>query len=111
MIVRVRVLAEAPSRVWMAVSGTLGAATAHHVRRGLHDCVEAGTSSFFLDLRELRCTDGANGYGPRALFAVGSAVRFHLVGAPAEIRDCIDADPRFTLHSSLESAWEQWVRD
>ncbi|WP_369274994.1 hypothetical protein AB5J55_38095 [Streptomyces sp. R11] len=106
-----RVLAEAPPRVWMAISGTLGPATIHPVRRGLKDRVEAGVSILFLDLRELLLTDAADRYGLRTLFAVGPPVHFHLVGAPAEIRDCVGTDPRFTLHSRLDSAWERWVKD
>lgn len=47
MIVRMRILAEAPPQVWIAISGTLGPATIPRVRQGLHDRIKAGTSIFF----------------------------------------------------------------
>ncbi|KUL43775.1 hypothetical protein [Streptomyces regalis] len=94
----------------MAVSGTLGPATEHHVRQRLSDRAKAGTYLFFLDVRDLHCAEQAARDGLMALFPVGSRVRFHLVGAPAELRASIGADPRFVLHTDLEAAWNRWSK-
>jgi hypothetical protein len=91
----------------MAVSGTLGPATEHHFRQRLRDRAEAGTSHFFLDLRELRCAGPTTRNDLTALFPAGPRVRFHLVGAPAELRASVRTDPRFELHP-LEAAWNRW---
>ncbi|CAM5332405.1 hypothetical protein SAMN05428938_8126 [Streptomyces sp. KS_5] len=111
MIVRMRILAEAPPQVWIAISGTLGPATIPRVRQGLHERIKAGTSIFFLDLREVRCACETDRGGLRTLFAVGPGARFHVIGAPAEIRHSVRTDPRLTLHSRLDSAWQRWAQD
>ncbi|MEU6379230.1 hypothetical protein [Streptomyces sp. NPDC046909] len=108
MIVRTRVLAEAPGRVWIAVSGTLGPATEPRLRQDLHARDDAEHSEFFLDLTELRCKDGLADDALRGLFAFDCEVRFHLIGAPGPIRRCVADDPRFMLHSTVESAWGAW---
>lgn len=109
-VIRMRVLAEAPFRLWMAVSGTLGATTGRQLRQRLHDQVEDGHREFFLDLQELRCADGLSEGELRPLFPKNPAARFHLIGAPGHIRESITGDPRFTLYADPESAWCQWVK-
>ncbi|MFI6007531.1 hypothetical protein ACIBAG_01680 [Streptomyces sp. NPDC051243] len=106
-----RALAEAPPQVWIAVGGLLGPATQPHVRRGLHDRATAGAREFFLDLRELHCDGEMSRGGIRALFPDHPDARFHLVGAPDPVRDCVGGDPRFTVHTRLESAWNAWSRE
>ncbi|MGW0823134.1 hypothetical protein [Streptomyces sp. NPDC002845] len=109
MVIRTRVLAEAPSRVWIAVSGTLGAATAPRLRQKLRACDDGKRSEFFLDMRELRYEGELPADVLRELFALGTEGRFHLIGAPSEIHACFAGDPRFTPHSRLESAWKMWM--
>ena len=109
-VIRMRVLAEAPFRLWMAVSGTLGATTQRQLRQRLHDQVDEGHREFFLDLQELRCAEGLSDGELRALFPKDPAVRFHLIGAPECIRECVTGDPGFTLYADPESAWCQWGR-
>ncbi|WP_189324185.1 hypothetical protein [Streptomyces flaveus] len=104
-----RVLAEAPFRLWMAVSGTLGVTTQRQLRQRLHDQVEDGHREFFLDLQELRCADGLFEGEPRTLFPKDPATRFHLIGAPDRIRESVTGDPRFTLYADPGSAWRQWA--
>jgi hypothetical protein len=109
-IIRMRLLAEGPCRLWMAVGGTLGARTRRQLRRWLHDQVDDGYREFFLDLRELSCFDGLSADELRTLFPEHAAARFHLIGAPDPIRACATGDPRFTLHTAAESAWRHWLQ-
>ncbi|MFG2026734.1 hypothetical protein [Streptomyces sp. NPDC048825] len=104
-----RLLAEAPFRLWMAVGGTLGGTTQRQLRQRLHDQVDDGHREFFLDLQELRCADGLSDGELRALFPKDPVARFHLIGAPDRIRESVTGDPRFTLYADPESAWCQWV--
>jgi hypothetical protein len=108
MIIRMRVLAQAPSRVWIAISGTLGASTRHQLHQGLRASAELGSSELYLDLRELRCADGTIAADARDVFALGPGVRFHLVGAPAELRGWLAEAPRFIWHTDVSSAWGRW---
>lgn len=107
-VIRMRLLAEAPFRLWMAVSGTLGATTGRQLRQRPHDQVDDGHREFLLDLQELRCADGLSDDELRTLFPKDPAVRFHLIGASDRIRECVTDDPRFTLYADPESAWCQW---
>lgn len=109
MIVRTRVLAEAPGRVWIAVSGTLGPATEPRLRQDLRARDDGERTDFFLDLTELRCTDYLPDDILRGLFAFGRDVHFHLIGAPDDIRRCVEDDPHVTPHPSVESAWDMWA--
>ncbi|MDN3029237.1 hypothetical protein [Streptomyces sp. S.PB5] len=109
MIVRTRVLAEAPGRVWIAVGGTLGLATEPRLRQELRACDDGQRTEFFLDLTELRYKDELSDDTLRGLFALDHDVRFHLIGAPAEIRRRVAGDPRFTSHHGVESAWAVWT--
>ncbi|WP_344390571.1 hypothetical protein [Streptomyces vastus] len=104
-----RLLAEAPFRLWMAVSGTLGGTTQRQLRQRLHDQVDDGHREFFLDLQELRCAEGLSDGELRAVFPKDPAARFHLIGGPDRIREVVTGDPRFTLYAAPESAWCQWV--
>lgn len=108
-MIRTRVLAEAPSRVWIAVSGTLGAATAPRPRQELRARDDGKRDEFFLDMRELRCEGEMPTDALRGLFTLDTEVRLHLIGAPAEIHACVAGDPRFTAHARMESAWKMWV--
>jgi hypothetical protein len=111
LIVRMRVLAGVASRVWIAVSGILDPGTQHHLQQRLHHRVAAGTSEFYVDLRESRCADGVTGEDIRALFASCPGADFHLVGAPDGVRDVMGTDPRFTVQPDLESVWIRWSQD
>ncbi|NGO07750.1 hypothetical protein G5C60_08795 [Streptomyces sp. HC44] len=104
-----RLLAEAPFRLWMAVSGTLGAITQRQLRQRLHEQVLDGHREFFLDMQGLRCADGLPDDELHTLFPEDPAAHFHLIGAPDSIRECVAGDPRFTLYAGPESAWCQWV--
>ncbi|KUL23244.1 hypothetical protein [Streptomyces regalis] len=108
MIVRMRVLTEAGSRVWIAVSGTLSPATQHHIQQRLHHQAATGTREFYLDLRESRCTDAVTREHVGFLFAAVPDAHFHLIAAPDAVRDGIGTDPRFTVHPHLASAWNIW---
>ncbi|MDN3029005.1 hypothetical protein [Streptomyces sp. S.PB5] len=105
---RTRVLAEDPERVWLAVSGTLGPTTGPRLRQELRARADGKRRAFFLDLTELRCGDGLQDDAVRQLFTLGPEARFHLIGAADEIRTSVANDPRFTFHSTLESAWGLW---
>ncbi|MCT7356580.1 hypothetical protein N4P33_31205 [Streptomyces sp. 15-116A] len=107
-VMQARVLAEAPPRVWIAVSGTLAAPARHRLHQTLRACADQGFSELFLDLRRLRYADVHEARRGLTMFALGSGVRCHPVGAPAEFRDHLADDPRITLHSALESAWRDW---
>lgn len=109
VIMRMRVLAETASCVWIAVSGTLGATTQHRMHQQLRGLTGPGHNAFSLDLRELRCAEGIAAEDVREAFFLGPAVVLHLIGAPAEIRVGLTGNPYVTLHPSLASAWEQWV--
>jgi hypothetical protein len=108
VIVRMRVLAEAPSRVWIAVSGIIGSATQHQARQRLHHHAAAGTSAFYLDLRESGCTEGMTRDDIMAVFDACPDADLHLIGAPDDILDVFRNDPRFTAYPSLQSAWNIW---
>ncbi|TPQ21456.1 hypothetical protein [Streptomyces sporangiiformans] len=107
--IRMRLLAEAPSRLWMAAGGTLGATTQRQLRQWLHGHAQDGYRQFFLDLRELRCADGALADELHTLFPRIPDARFHLIGAPDRIRDFAIGDERFILHTAPETAWWQWA--
>jgi hypothetical protein len=109
VIMRMRVLAETASCVWIAVSGTLGATTRHRMHEHLRAHTEPGHSAAFLDLRELRCADGITAEDVREVFLLAPTVSIHLIGAPAEVRTGLAENPRVTMHAGLASAWEQWV--
>ncbi|MGW0824624.1 hypothetical protein [Streptomyces sp. NPDC002845] len=106
-----RVLAEGPSRLWIAVSGVLEATTRPHLRRELHARADRGCTEFFLDLQELHGTDGIPADELRAVFPGGPAVRFHLIGGPGSLCEGLTGDSAFTLHSRAQSAWNAWLRD
>ena len=108
MVIRTRALAETPTQVWIAVSGTLGPATAPRLRQEWRARDDGQRSAFYVDLRELRCGADMPTEAMRRLFAFGFDARFHLIGAPEEIRMGAAGDPRFTLHATVESAWEMW---
>ncbi|GAA3839891.1 hypothetical protein GCM10023083_84060 [Streptomyces phyllanthi] len=103
-----RVLAVAPSRVWIAVSGTLSATTRHRLHQVLRAGTGQGNRELFLDLRELRCAEGVAAEDVRSVFALGPAVRLHLIGAPTAVHDRVTGQARVTLHPDLESAWRAW---
>lgn len=108
MVIRARVLAETSTQVWMAVSGTLGPTTEPRLRQELRARDDGQRSEFYVDLRELRCGRDMPAEAIRGLFAFSFDARFHLIGAPEEIRMCAAGDPRFTLHATVESAWGMW---
>ncbi|WP_280908926.1 hypothetical protein [Streptomyces sp. SAI-090] len=108
VILQVRVLAEAAPRVWLAVSGTLAAQTRDPLRQRLRTCIDQGYRELFLDLRQLRCADPHDAALASIVFALGSGVRCHLIGAPAEIGEHVGGDPRIVLHARLGSAWREW---
>jgi hypothetical protein len=108
MVIRTRVLAETPAQVWIAVSGTLGPTTEPRLRQELRTRDDGLHSEFYVDLRELRCGADMPAEAIRRLFAFSFDARFHLIGAPEEIRMCTAGDPHFTLHATVESAWDRW---
>ncbi|MET8081319.1 hypothetical protein [Streptomyces sp. NPDC005303] len=104
----VRVLAEAAPRMWLAVSGTLAAPTRDPLHQRLRTCIDQGYLELFLDLRQLRCADTGDAALASTLFALGSGVRCHLIGAPAEICEHGAGVPGIVLHARLGSAWREW---
>ncbi|MDW8804742.1 hypothetical protein P1P68_08070 [Streptomyces scabiei] len=108
MVIRARVLAETSTQVWIAVSGTLGPTTEPRLREELRVRDDGQRSKFSVDLRELRCGAGRQAEAIRGLFAFSFDARFHLINAPEAIRMCAAGDPRFTLHATVESAWNMW---
>ncbi|WP_424884543.1 hypothetical protein [Streptomyces sp. SAI-126] len=108
VVLQVRVLAEAAPRVWLAVSGTLAASTGNPLHQRLRACTDQGYRELFLDLRQLRCADTRDAALASTVFALGSGVRCHLIGAPAEICEHVAGDSHIILHTRLGSAWREW---
>ena len=108
-VIRARVLAVARSRLWIAVDGTLGASTRPRLRGLLAEWAEGDLEQLFLDVTGLRCTDGMTAENLRSLFAFAPHARFHLVGASADAQTLLATDPRFVLHTDLQSAWDAWT--
>jgi hypothetical protein len=108
MVIRTRVLAETPTQAWIAVSGTLGPTTESRLRQALRARADGPRSDFYVDLRELRCGADMPAEVIRWLFTFSLDARFHLIGAPEQIRMCTAGDPRFTLQTTVESAWNMW---
>jgi anti-anti-sigma regulatory factor len=109
VIILVRDLAQTPSHAWLAVSGTLSAATGRRLRHELGARISRGHHELYLDLRELSCADGMTVEAVREAFALGATGRLHLIGAPEQIRAGLDQDPRITWHHGPASAWAQWA--
>ncbi|WP_314173503.1 hypothetical protein [Streptomyces winkii] len=106
--IQVRVLAVAGRRVWMAVSGTLCAATLRVLHYSLCARVTDERTQFYLDLNAVHWDEAVAPAELPRLLPVGGRLRFHIVGAHERFRAPLRADGRCRFHSDVASAWAAW---
>jgi hypothetical protein len=94
--------------VWVAVSGTLCAATLKILHYSLCARVTDERTQFYLDLNAVEWDEGLpSGEVPR-LLPGGSRLRFHVVGAHESFSAPLRTDGRCRFHSDVASAWAAW---
>jgi hypothetical protein len=108
--IQVRVLAVAGRRMWVAVSGTLSAATLKVLHYNLCDRVTDERAQFYLDFNAVRWDENLPAAELPWLLPPGGRLRFHIVGAPESFRGQLGSDMRCRFHSDIASAWSEWSR-
>ncbi|OEU92165.1 hypothetical protein DB35_05595 [Streptomyces abyssalis] len=108
--IQVRVLAVAGRRVWVAVSGTLCAATLRVLHYSLCARVTDERTHFYLDLNSVHWDKNLPAAELPRLLPAGGRLRFHIVGAHDGFRTPLGADERCRFHSDVASAWAAWSR-
>jgi hypothetical protein len=108
--IQVRVLAVAGLRVWVAVSGTLCAATLRVLHYSLCARATEERTHFYIDLNDVHHDDALPAAELPQLLPSGRRLRFHIVGAHESFRSPLGADARCRFHSDVASAWAAWSR-
>jgi hypothetical protein len=106
--IQVRVLAVAGRRVWMAVSGTLCAATLRILHYSLCARATDERTQFYLDLNAVRWDEALPAGELPRLLPSGGRLRFHIVGAHERFHAPLGEDGRCHVHSDVASAWAAW---